>query len=129
MVDHSTKRITIQLIEEIRQALKSIDGYGSIEIIVQDASSVDIVNEARYTIVFLKDDQRDEGPFSSIRENNLKRARKLVADSVSVALAYPEYDFEIIPEKVPPGSGTDYWHKLLTGVFREITVQNIRCSG
>lgn len=103
--------------------------FPDIEIIVQDASSVDIVNEARYTIVFLKDDQRDEGPFSSIRENNLKRARKLVADSVSVALAYPEYDFEIIPEKVPPGSGTDYWHKLLTGVFREITVQNIRCSG
>lgn len=36
MVDHSIKRITIQLIEEIKQALKSIDGYGSIEIIVQD---------------------------------------------------------------------------------------------
>lgn len=36
MVDHSTKRITVQLIEEMKQALKSIDGYGSVEIIVQD---------------------------------------------------------------------------------------------
>jgi hypothetical protein len=36
MVDHSTKRITIQLIEELKQALKSISGYGSVEVIVQD---------------------------------------------------------------------------------------------
>jgi len=36
MVDHSTKRITAQLIEEIKQTLKSIEGYGSVEIIVQD---------------------------------------------------------------------------------------------
>ena len=36
MVDHSTKRITAQLIEEIKQTLKSIEGYGSVEIIVQE---------------------------------------------------------------------------------------------
>lgn len=36
MVDHSTKRITIELMDEIKQALKSVDGYGSVEMIVQD---------------------------------------------------------------------------------------------
>lgn len=42
MVDHSTKRITSQLTEEIKYALKSIDGYGSVEIIVQDNRVVQI---------------------------------------------------------------------------------------
>jgi len=36
MVDHSIKRITSQLIDEIKQALKSIDGFGNVEIYVQD---------------------------------------------------------------------------------------------
>ncbi len=42
MVDHSTRRITNELVEEIKQALKSIDGYGSVEIYVQDNRVVQI---------------------------------------------------------------------------------------
>lgn len=36
MVDYSTKRVTDTLIEELKQALKNIKGWGSVEIIVQD---------------------------------------------------------------------------------------------
>lgn len=36
MVDYSTKKVTQNLIEEIKQALKSVKGWGSLEIIVQD---------------------------------------------------------------------------------------------
>ena len=42
MVDHSTRRITIQLLEEIKMALKSINGYGSVEIVVQDNRVVQV---------------------------------------------------------------------------------------
>ena len=42
MVDHSIKRITTQLLEEIKQALKSVDGYGSVELIIQDSRVVQI---------------------------------------------------------------------------------------
>jgi hypothetical protein len=36
MVDYSIKRITKELIEEIKQALKSVERYGSVELYVQD---------------------------------------------------------------------------------------------
>ena len=36
MIDYSTKKITKSLIDEIRQALKNVRGWGSIEIYVQD---------------------------------------------------------------------------------------------
>jgi hypothetical protein len=36
MVDYSTKKVTQTLIEELKQALKSVKGWGSVEIIVQD---------------------------------------------------------------------------------------------
>lgn len=36
MVDYSTKKVTQNLIEEIKQALKSVKGWGSLEIIIQD---------------------------------------------------------------------------------------------
>ncbi len=42
MVDHSTKRVTTQLLEEIKQALKSVDGYGSVEVVIQDNRVVQI---------------------------------------------------------------------------------------
>jgi len=42
MVDHSVKRITSRMIDEIKQALKSVDGYGSVDIIVQDNKVVQI---------------------------------------------------------------------------------------
>jgi hypothetical protein len=36
MVDYSTKRVGIDLIEEIKQALKDVKGWGSVEIFIQD---------------------------------------------------------------------------------------------
>ena len=36
MVDYSTKRVTDQLLVEIKQAIKNIRGFGSVEIYVQD---------------------------------------------------------------------------------------------
>ena len=36
MVDYSTKRVSDVLLEEIKQALKNIRGWGSVEIYVQD---------------------------------------------------------------------------------------------
>lgn len=36
MVDYSTKKITKDLLDEIKQALKNVRGWGSVEIFVQD---------------------------------------------------------------------------------------------
>ncbi|MCJ7740272.1 YezD family protein [Candidatus Microgenomates bacterium] len=36
MVDYSTKKITKDLIEEVKTALKNVRGWGSVEMIVQD---------------------------------------------------------------------------------------------
>ncbi|MBI3282872.1 DUF2292 domain-containing protein [Candidatus Curtissbacteria bacterium] len=42
MVDYSTKKITKDLVEEIKQALKGVRGWGSVEIFVQDNRVVQI---------------------------------------------------------------------------------------
>ena len=36
MVDYSTKKITRDLVDEIKQALKNVRGWGSVDIYVQD---------------------------------------------------------------------------------------------
>jgi hypothetical protein len=36
MVDYSTKKITRDLVEEVKIALKNVRGWGSVEIYVQD---------------------------------------------------------------------------------------------
>lgn len=36
MVDYSTKKITRDLLEEVKAALKNVRGWGSVEIYVQD---------------------------------------------------------------------------------------------
>ena len=36
MVDYSTKKITRDLVEEVKGALKNVRGWGSVEIYVQD---------------------------------------------------------------------------------------------
>jgi hypothetical protein len=36
MVDHSTRKITKDLLDEIKFALKNVRGWGSVEIYVQD---------------------------------------------------------------------------------------------
>lgn len=42
MVDYSTKRITKPLLEEVAKALKSIDGFGSVELYVQNSTVTQI---------------------------------------------------------------------------------------
>lgn len=44
MVDYSTKKITQDLLEEFKQALKDIRGWGSIEVFVQDHRVVQITS-------------------------------------------------------------------------------------
>jgi len=36
MDDYSTKKITPNLLEEIKQAIKNIRGWGTVEIVIQD---------------------------------------------------------------------------------------------
>jgi hypothetical protein len=36
MVDHSTKKITRELVDDLKQALKNVGGWGSVEIYIQD---------------------------------------------------------------------------------------------
>jgi hypothetical protein len=42
MADYSTQRITQDLLEEIKQALKNVKGWGSVEIFVQNNKVVQI---------------------------------------------------------------------------------------
>lgn len=42
MAEFSTKKITRDLIEELKQVLRSIEGWGSVEIFVQDNRVVQI---------------------------------------------------------------------------------------
>jgi hypothetical protein len=42
MVDYSTKRISKPLLNEVSKALKSIDGYGSVELYVQNSTVTQI---------------------------------------------------------------------------------------
>lgn len=42
MVDYSTRKPTKQLINDIKKSLKRIEGYGSVEIIIQDHHVVQI---------------------------------------------------------------------------------------
>ena len=44
MVDHSTKKITGTLVDEIKQSLRDIRGWGSVEIFVQDHRVVQITS-------------------------------------------------------------------------------------
>jgi hypothetical protein len=42
MVSYSTKRVSDRLLEEIKQALQNIKGWGSVEVYVQDWNVVQI---------------------------------------------------------------------------------------
>ena len=42
MADYSTQRITKELLDEVRLALKNVKGWGSVEIFVQDGKVVQI---------------------------------------------------------------------------------------
>ncbi|MDO8987610.1 MAG: glycosyl transferase family 2, partial [Coriobacteriia bacterium] len=67
------------------------------EVIIQNATFIDIVDPDRYTIAFLQDDLRAMGRDSTQQERNLSASRVAVTNSLLTAISYPEYDFEIIP--------------------------------
>lgn len=71
--------------------------HPNIQVIIQNATFIGTVDETKYTVAFLQDDLRAMNKISKDQEQNLRLARKLVTNSISTALSYPEYDFEIIP--------------------------------
>ncbi len=68
-----------------------------VEVIIQNATFIDAVDPARYTIAFLQDDLRAMGRDSEQQERVLCSARMAVTNSLLTAMSYPEYDFEIVP--------------------------------
>lgn len=89
--------------------------YPDVEVIIQNATFINIVDSTRYTIAFLQDDLRSMGRASGQQEETLRRASKLVTNSLQTALSYPEYDFEIIPV----GVDLDLFKPLNKGVVRQ----------
>lgn len=71
--------------------------YPDTDIIIQNASFMDLVDPSRYTIVYLQDNFRAMGRPSPQQESLLKRANKIVSNSRLTARSYPEYQIEIIP--------------------------------
>jgi glycosyltransferase involved in cell wall biosynthesis len=65
--------------------------------IIQNATFIDYVDETRFTIIFLQDNLRAMGCPSLQQEYNLRHAGIRVANSLSTAQSYLEYEFEIIP--------------------------------
>lgn len=96
--------------------------YPKVEVILQNATLIDTVDESRYTIAFLQDDIRSRGIPNDQQEGNLRRADKLVTNSIQTALSYPEYDFEIISDGVDQDS-RHKWHCILSAVFKELMIK------
>ena len=71
--------------------------HPEVEVIIQNATFINTVDPSRYTIAFLQDNLRSMGWASAQQEENLRRASKLVTNSLQTALSYPEFEFEIIP--------------------------------
>jgi glycosyltransferase involved in cell wall biosynthesis len=71
--------------------------HPNIKLIIQNATFIRTVDETRYTVAFLQDDLRAMNMPSKIQEHNIWSAKKLITNSITTALSYPEYDFEIIP--------------------------------
>jgi glycosyltransferase involved in cell wall biosynthesis len=71
--------------------------HPDIKVIIQNASFIRTVDETKYTIAFLQDDLRAMNKQSKVQEENLWLARKVITNSITTAISYPEYDFEIIP--------------------------------
>jgi hypothetical protein len=71
--------------------------HSDVEVIIQNATFIDIVDNGRYTIAFLQDDLHSMGRPSEQQEKNLKAANKLVTTSRRLAKSYSDFRFEIIP--------------------------------
>lgn len=98
--------------------------YPEVEVILQNATFINTIDESRYTIAFLQDDIRSMDMPNAQQEENLRRADKLVANSIQTALSYPEYDFEIISDSVDLDS-RQKWHCLLKAVIKELKIKKV----
>lgn len=97
--------------------------YPEVEVILQNATFINAVDETCFTIAFLQDDLRSRGRASELQEGNLRRANKLVTNSLQIALSYSEYNFEVIPSGV---DSMQKWHKMLTSVFQELMISKTK---
>lgn len=90
--------------------------YPEVEVIIQNATHMDIIDPNCYTIAFLQDDLRSAGAATDQQEANLQQASKLVTNSLQTAHSYAEYDFDVIPDTP---DAMEKWHRLLTAIFQE----------
>ncbi len=67
------------------------------DLIIQNATFIGCIDPNRYTVGFLQDNLRSMNRLSKQQERNLQQSSRLVTNSYTTALAYPEYDFDIIP--------------------------------
>ncbi|MHB8076883.1 glycosyltransferase [Desulfosporosinus fructosivorans] len=95
--------------------------YPGVEVILQNATFMNRVDDSRYTIAFLQEYIGSTGMSNAQQKENLRRADKLVTNSIQTALSYPEYEFEIISGGVDQDS-LQKWHSLLTIVFKELMI-------
>jgi hypothetical protein len=80
---------------EIKKYIDAL--YPSSDIIIQNASFMDIIDSDRYTIAYLQDNFRAMGNPQEQQESLLKKAKLIVSNSMHTAKSYPEYKIEIIP--------------------------------
>ena len=71
--------------------------YPESNIIIQNATFMDIVDSDKFTISYLQDNLRQMARPSDQQERNLRRANMLVTNSRLTALSYSEFQFEVIP--------------------------------
>jgi len=71
--------------------------YPQTQIVIQNASFIDLVYPEAFTCVYLQDDLRRMGCISQQQEKNLQKANLIVSNSEFTASSYPEYDVQIIP--------------------------------
>lgn len=71
--------------------------YPSVEIIVQNATFIKLIDPKKYTIVFLQDNLRAMGKESRQQEQTLLLADRIVANSITTAASYSDFEVDIIP--------------------------------
>lgn len=94
-VDMDTLQLTLNFEKEAKKHIN--ENYPKNAVVIQNASFIDLIDEDRFTILYLQDNLRAMGRKSFQQEVNLKHANLLVTNSKVTAASYPEYDFEIIP--------------------------------
>lgn len=71
--------------------------YPSSQIVVQNATFMDLICPDRFSIVYLQDDLRRMGRPARQQEENLRRAQLIVTNSTYTASSYAEYDIQVVP--------------------------------